>query len=839
MHTLRFQVQDLQTENMILETNLKTNVQSAQILPNLVDNIIADKNADIEKLRDKLSDTEKQLEMYLSLNLDREQLKNLSMLKSSDRALGDILSLIPDQMRRATSQAESLNSLTEIPYKRAANETVPIGGTFETCGEISSIERVAPSKASTPIIPEKRVHFEDTEVLHLEILELKNTIHLKDEVIKELTERLKALEELQKNVEKLQQELDNTESALRKATETFEAEQEKMREIERELRVELAEKKVHLSEKQQQLEVYEKDSVRKDQMYIALAKEKRDFEKRLHELEAEVEKHKEFDGIIAEKNREIYRLEEQLAEMTEPDLRMQELEMELENLKKEQENMKLLEDKMKDLQEKLAQKEMEMADKTEVNQKLSKDLENKALQIEQLHSELEYLKESIREKAEQLEEVKKLKDVVADRECEIEILNEDAKKYQDDLARLEEQLSSSKKLLSSEVDVYLAKAKKDMAEKDLQITNLKNDNNNINKELVHLQELLNEKDKIIQQMSEDSKSLHVNLETIQNKIQETGNIVDLARRLRDEQKLNVELQEEIHGLKAMLLSQGRPGDMAMSIEEITGQVRRELDYSAHLDHSILSALESGGEDNKESETLKETLAKQKAINKDLKSQQESLKKSLQDTQQKLEAALGNIETLQIHLQKERQNSNEVQIEDAKLIEQMRIRLDAALDNETEFQKILESEKQHRANLEAQILQLKRKAEAVSSSSNSKTELTEYKSLPNPNDMELLRLQKEVGQLQEENDGLKVELKNLKRLKRESEANLKYLKDMLELRAEDIKKLEDKVGKVMETEMEARKQLFETKAALQQKQKEVDNSRVLIVSVVLQVFEGFL
>lgn len=64
------------------------------------------------------------------------------MLKSLDRALGDILSLIPDP-------------LTKIPYKRAVNKTVPAGETFEACAEISNKEHMPPSKEGTPIVAEK------------------------------------------------------------------------------------------------------------------------------------------------------------------------------------------------------------------------------------------------------------------------------------------------------------------------------------------------------------------------------------------------------------------------------------------------------------------------------------------------------------------------------------------------------------------------------------------------------------------------------------------------------------------------------------------------------------
>lgn len=74
-------------------------------------------------------------------------------------------------------------------------------------------------------------------------------------------------------------------------------------------------------------------------------------------------------------------------------------------------------------------------------------------------------------------------------------------------------------------------------------------------------------------MSKDSRSLHVNLETIQNKIQETGNIVHLKKKLQEEEGTNLALREEISALKLAFLNKDlnpKSIDMTASIEEITG-----------------------------------------------------------------------------------------------------------------------------------------------------------------------------------------------------------------------------------------------------------------------------
>lgn len=74
-------------------------------------------------------------------------------------------------------------------------------------------------------------------------------------------------------------------------------------------------------------------------------------------------------------------------------------------------------------------------------------------------------------------------------------------------------------------------------------------------EIHHLQEHLKKKDKVIQQMNDDSKSLHKALETIQNKIKESGNIVQLKQKLKEAKMENRELCQTIEKLKSDKMSQ--------------------------------------------------------------------------------------------------------------------------------------------------------------------------------------------------------------------------------------------------------------------------------------------
>jgi hypothetical protein len=96
-------------------------------------------------------------------------------------------------------------------------------------------------------------------------------------------------------------------------------------------------------------------------------------------------------------------------------------------------------------------------------------------------------------------------------------------------------------------------------------------------------------------MSDDSKSLHCALETIQSKMKESGNVVELRRKLKEERKNNIELTEEIAKLKTEIemLSNSR---RAEEDNDIADMVQKELNLSVRLDKQLLNVIDGKPED---------------------------------------------------------------------------------------------------------------------------------------------------------------------------------------------------------------------------------------------------
>ncbi|KAK5641438.1 hypothetical protein RI129_009985 [Pyrocoelia pectoralis] len=858
---LQEQLEKMQAENVALLKKINDDAQNAQVLPNLVDNILADKNKDIEKLQEKLDKSQTQLNDYLSLNLDREQLKTLSQLSTSERALSDILSLVdrdsPDKLRKVNRTTESLSgSVNIIPHKQTVNETIPVPANIRFEPEISRIEKVGkqnlfysldssllkPNSTEIHKSTEKRVHFEDTvfnaaiEKLRAEILEQKNEIFEKDELIKEYSERLNILLELEANVIKLQEKLEFTEKALQDASLSFETDLNNMKDVEKCLNVDIAEKKMQLMKKDEQLKLAEEDSVRKDQMYMNLVKEKRELEKTFNELQNEIRRYRDCDDILSNNNKEIASLKSQIAEMGNSFSKVKDLETELCVKQDEISKLKVdFESRNSELKTKLDEFERKLNEKNEITDKLQKDLSNKESQLHTLSQEVDNKSKEVEVlKGNLLQEQKKIatefevnirdmKNLLIDRETEIEILNEDAQRYQDDIAKLEEKLKSFKSTLNQEYELKFSQNLRDIAAKDLEIFKLNVELDDTNRKVYNLQEVLKEKDKVVEQMSEDSKSLRINLQTIQSKMKETGNMLDLKRRLEDEKQLNCVLQEQLHILKSEI-ADPKPVDMTASIEEITGEVRKQLEYSAQLDSSILSALEnSDKEDTNDVDLLRQKIAKEKILRADLNSLNSGLQQNIHELQIKYEEAEDKINNLQSLLT----NEKHAQLADAKMLEKFRERLKVALDNENEFGKVLDNEKQIRLHLEEQVTSLKLKLSNFSSGENSKTEVTEYKSLPTLETLELNRLRTHVQVLEGEVTKLQSCIKDLKSEKLKTSATLKYTNDMLEFKNVEIEKLHSHIGGLKEDEENVKQKWISYNAELEQKNRELENSRALI------------
>lgn len=464
--SMQMEIDKLRAEKVQLQNQIEVDARNVEKLPNIFNNILADKNKDIETLREKLDKTESSLNEYLSLNLDRDELKSLRRLKTSDTDLSNILSLLDldetDKLRATPARdVESLYASTPGLIKRNKNETVFVGP------EISSIEKVGPEQPyhtsmarpanSTEKSLGRRVQFEDAvlnscvEKLETEVVDLKNQLQEKEEVIKGYMLRLNILNSLEATIEDLQKKLDYTQSALEKASETCQKEQHELKRIQDDLNIELAERKLHLIESQKQVEALTQDAARKDQMYFNLAKEKRDLEKQFN-VHSNEQKQLEDTIDRLKKSCEVVPV----------------LELELKN--KEEQATKLKE------QVQALEKQIQATE--EVNSKLEKNLKNKESQLNTLESEMRDVRNSLAEKNKEVQTLKsesvssglkELKALLVDRETEIEILNEDVTRYQDEIAGMEEKLKAAQ---PSNNELQLAKSKQEVVEKNLIITDM-------------------------------------------------------------------------------------------------------------------------------------------------------------------------------------------------------------------------------------------------------------------------------------------------------------------------------------------------------------------------------
>jgi chromosome segregation ATPase len=674
------QLEHLRSENLKLKSKMD---KEAQILPNLVENIISDKNSDIEMLKEKLSETEKQLELFACLNLDKKEIESLNKLRLSGVSFCDLVDLeILEKGRRAVNVSDG-SLVSPIVRTKTGDKTVFL----DNESELSTIEKVGPPNLFYSLqIPhqkanstEKHVRFED-EVADINRIELEKIIDEKDRIIRDYESRLKCLEDLETKVGQLQSALEETESSLRKATGTFEDEQKKSEEKMKGLRLEL----------------------------------------------------EKVSGAF-------------------------------------EDQQKKSEERVKDLRLELAAQRCALSEKED--------------ELEECRRELEEERRSIFEKDEDLKAAQKL---LAELRSSLKMKDSELKSHED---ALKVQYQELKKLQddATMLKTFRESTEQTVQDKDEDIAQLKKEVDDARKQVVHFQHLVGEKEKVIDQMSADSRSLHVNLETIQSKLQESGNVVDLGRRLREEQKRNSDLYEELHALKAQLL-----GVDKKSIEDIAGQVQRELDYSAYLDTTLINAVSDGSLENGDVEAYRLALKKQKSINKQLAKAKETVEKKFESLEAKYESLKKELDT--------------IQYEDAALIAELRKKLDGSLRKEVEFDRILKAE---RNELEGQLKSMKYKISTLS---------TKAESLPDMQH-EYRGLSKMMSRLEEENDQLKRELK---KLRDSTSADLAA-------RSSEIASLESKISGLSSNEQVLKDNFASLADVVSRKDKELVRTQALLVS----------
>ena len=93
-------------------------------------------------------------------------------------------------------------------------------------------------------------------------------------------------------------------------------------------------------------------------------------------------------------------------------------------------------------------------------------------------------------------------------------------------------------------------------------------------------------------MSADSNSVHRALQTIQNKMKESGNVIELRRKLKETRKQNGELIEEIAKLRTELEMMNNTRRQENEQINQAETVQRELNLSAKLDQQLINSIEN-------------------------------------------------------------------------------------------------------------------------------------------------------------------------------------------------------------------------------------------------------
>lgn len=132
----------------------------------------------------------------------------------------------------------------------------------------------------------------------------------------------------------------------------------------------------------------------------------------------------------------------------------------------------------------------------------------------------------------------------------------------------------------------------------------------------------------------------------------------------------------------------------LSVAEIAAKLEQELSYSEKLDENLRKAIESESEINSELDEIGSGCGKK---------YHEKMKK-LQDELQSLK---NQYQRITAEYEDEKKNFDLIQMQDASLIEAIRIRLEAALDNENVLKKLLDAEKHKTESLSSQLTGIQR------------------------------------------------------------------------------------------------------------------------------------
>lgn len=216
---------------------------------------------------------------------------------------------------------------------------------------------------------------------------------------------------------------------------------------------------------------------------------------------------------------------------------------------------------------------------------------------------------------------------------------------------------------------------------------LKEENDRLKEVLAESERELAEKmiayEKCLLDIDEHKKTIY-HLNDVLTDSKSARSVEEMRIEIRNCRDANDQLKEEIEELRKRLRGHERsisPTPKQFSIDEITDRVEQELNYSAQLDSSIRQAIES--DDVNSNNNRDGTVASLRTMCRDLEAANAELKGTLDA---------------------ERKKFSSIREQDAGCIETMTQRLEAALEQESELNQLLDEERAKTAQLSTKILE---------------------------------------------------------------------------------------------------------------------------------------
>ncbi|XP_076684235.1 uncharacterized protein LOC143377145 isoform X2 [Andrena cerasifolii] len=881
-------------EKKILQAKVGVQEHTQLELPRLIDSILADKNEEIDHLKEQLSKKEKQLELYSSLNLDEMQLRELMRQaepKNSARTLSDILS-IHSECEETTEAIRSANVTQGLPnvstfkvptppvlFKSADDSVAPLMNTTKmgiqvplldlgfrsqslsaTANQQSMVMDLFHSglesrSSGTVSVDEtdrdSQSRQESTKMQELPEKESDSTHFRPDDRSSGNVSRVTSMKYTQTSINESIKEVENLEIQLQAVREELQVKSALLERREADL---AALQKLHDELRQEFKEGAE-----------TLTRDKRFYQNQYELSRASEAKIKndlqEVENVLKLRNEEI---QEQKSKMQVNEKIIMELSSENARLKDTGENEQeqarkyaaLLQEKLKELQN-LRDAILEKDITIETIQTRNMEIENENKQLYEFKTKYQLSKQEIAE-------------------C------------QNEIQRLTEGLNNRDQLI---------RRLEEMARRS-SFSGTSSPSNEKDQEIHHLQEYLKEKDKVIRQMSDDSKSLHRALETIQNKMKETGNVVELRRKLKDERRLNAELRSMVEKLSKELSDLKLPAQRSQDDTDIEDMVQRELNLSAHLDRQIMSAIESDTEERvcraerqtqgqAQQETiqrimeLKLKMSQASKINEELKKLKDDLEiergmlkcqiaeyearifqlksdlteesKKVAKLDEELSSERNLVRTLRIQIEKEHRAMQSGQIQDSELIEFLQSKLKTSLDNEAKLRGDLSLLRQEHKSLEIQLSLMKDHVQSQKADDSSQfadlleTERKKYLSLMESFErgerdcaelkdtvrklqMEKNRFEKQLEMEVEEKEKIVSSLALIEGIKDHLHSDLRRTKEEVKAREAECEWLQKRLKTVSDAETRRQEQRTSEEHELKGLRREINNAREVMMDL---------